>query len=135
MDELSTFIDSVYREPYFLLGNNCIRKSKRIKAKAESLGRRADLIACISVVRIKQWHNFPTVNFHVFAEVDGRKVDVSLDPGHEARYCLNSQKKILFPVNISRLTRKLRGMPPVTQRPVLGAHGDGGNDEWKMTPE
>ncbi len=90
MDELEAFIDKVYKEPYFVLGNNCIRKSRKIKAKAEELGKQADLVACVSIVPIKAWHNFPTVNFHMYALVDGRKVDVSLDPAHEARYCKNS---------------------------------------------
>ena len=107
MDELSSFIDRVYREPYFLPGNNCIRKSLKIKAKAEELGKRADLVTCISIVPIKNWHNFPTVNFHLYAEVEGKKVDVSLDPGHEARYCKNSEKKLIMPVNISKLRRIL----------------------------
>ncbi len=111
MDELDAYIDKVYQEPYFVLGNNCIRKSRKIKAKAEYLGKQADLIACISIVPIKAWHNFPTVNFHMYVVVDGRKVDVSLDPGHEARYCKNSEKKILFPVNISRLWRIMRRRP------------------------
>ena len=105
MDELSSFIDGVYRETYSLLGNNCIRKSLKIKARAEELGKRVDLIACISIVPIKKWHNFPTVNFHLYAEVEGKKVDVSLDPEHEARYCKNSQKKLIMPVNISRWGR------------------------------
>ena len=105
MDELSSFIDGVYREPYSLFGNNCIRKSLKIKAKAEELGKRADLISCISIVPIKKWHNLPTVNFHLYTEIDGKKVDVSLDPGHEERYCKNSQKKLIMPVNISKLRR------------------------------
>ena len=111
MDELSSFIDGVYREPYFLLGNNCIRKSLKIKAKAEELGKQADLITCLSIVPIKKWHNFPTINFHLYAEIDGKKVDVSLDPGHEARYCKNSEKKLILPVNISRLGRILSRKP------------------------
>lgn len=117
MDELSSFIDRVYRETYFLLGNNCIRKSLKIKAKAEELGKRADLITCISIVPIKKWHNFPTVNFHLYAEVDGKKVDVSLDPGHEARYCKNSEKKLIMPVNISKLRRVLgrRAIPSLSR--------------------
>ena len=105
MDELSYFIDGIYREPYFLLGNNCIRKSLKIKAKAEELGKQADLIACLSIVPIKKWRNLPTVNFHLYTEVDGKKVDVSLDPGHEERYCKNSEKKLIMPVNISKLRR------------------------------
>jgi hypothetical protein len=108
MDELSSFIDEVYREPYFLLGNNCIRKSLKIKARAEELGKRADLITCISIVPVKAWHNFPTVNFHMYVEIEGKKVDVSLDPVHEARYCRNSEKKILLPINVSKLGRTFK---------------------------
>jgi len=107
MNELSSFIDEVYREPYFLLGNNCIRKSLKIKARAEALGKKADLICCISIVRIKKWHNFPTINPHVYTEIEGERVDVSLDPGHEKIYCKNSEKKIILPVNISKLKRTL----------------------------
>ncbi len=105
IDELSSFIDGVYREPYALLGNNCIRKSLKIKAKAEKLGKQADLIPCISIVPLKKWHNLPTANFHLYAEIDGKKVDVSLDPGHEERYCKNSQKKLIMPLNVSKLRR------------------------------
>jgi len=109
VDELSSFIDKIYREPYFLFGNNCIRKSLKIKTKAEELGKRADLVCCISIVPIKKWYNLPTVNPHMYVEVEGRKIDVSLDPGHEAVYCRNSEKKIIMPVNISRIWRMLRG--------------------------
>ena len=104
-DELSFFIDSVHRERYSLIGNNCINKSLRIKAKAEELGKRADLICCISIVPIKKWHYFPTINPHVYTEIEGKKVDVSLDPGHEELYCKNSEKKLIMPVNISKIRR------------------------------
>ncbi len=107
MNELSTFIDKVYREPYSLVGNNCLRKSLRIKAKAEELGKRADLICCVSIVPIKKWHNLPTINPHVYTEIEGKKIDVSLDPGHEEIYCKNSEKKLIMPVNISKLRRTL----------------------------
>jgi hypothetical protein len=107
MNELSSFIDKVYREPYSLFGNNCISKSLKIKAKSEELGKRADLICCISIVPIKKWHNFPTINPHLYTEIDGKKVDVSLDPAHEERYCRNSEKRLIMPVNISRLRRIL----------------------------
>ncbi len=107
-NELSFFIDSVYRERYSLIGNNCINKSVRIKAKAEELGKRADLICCISIVPIKKWRNFPTINHHVYTEIEGEKVDVSLDPGHGEIYCKNSEKKLIVPVNISKIRRALR---------------------------
>ena len=107
MNTLSSFIDEVYREPYSLFSNNCIRKSLRIKARAEALGKKADLICCISIVPMKKWHNFPVISPHVYTEIEGKKVDVSLDPGHEKIYCKNSEKKIILPVNISRLRRTL----------------------------
>ncbi|MBI2287827.1 MAG: hypothetical protein HYU83_02410 [Chloroflexi bacterium] len=103
--ELDSFIDEVYREPYSLPHNNCIHKSLKIKARAEELGQRADLIGCISIVPMKKWHNFPSINIHVYTKIEGKKVDVSLDPGHEAIYCKNSEKKLIMPVNLSRLKR------------------------------
>ena len=113
MNELSSAIDEVYREPYSLFSNNCINKSLRIKAKAEELGKRADLICCISIVPIKKWHNFPTINPHVYTEIEGKKIDVSLDPGQEKIYCKNREKKIILSVGISRLRRILsRGDSP-----------------------
>jgi len=107
-DELSSFIDAVYREPYHLIGNNCINKSLRIKAKAEESGKRADLICCIAMWLVRKWHNFPIFSPHVYTEIEGEKVDVALDPGHEEIFCKNSELKTIMPVNISRVTRSLR---------------------------
>lgn len=106
--ELSSFINTIYREPYSLIHNNCLHKSLRIREKAKERGKQTDLVFCISVVPIKRLHNFPTVNLHMYALIDGEKVDVSLDPGHEARYCRNSEKSLLFPVNISKMGRSIR---------------------------
>jgi len=100
-NELISFIDAVYRERYSLFSNNCINKSLRIKAKAEELGKKADLICCISIVPIMKWHNLPTINPRMYTEVEGKKIDVSLDPGHERIYCKNSENKLIIPVNIS----------------------------------
>ncbi|MBI4303507.1 MAG: hypothetical protein HY665_04130 [Chloroflexi bacterium] len=107
MDELSAFIDRVYREPYSQLKNNCFHKSLRIKRKAEELGKQADLVACVSIVRIKKWHNLLTVNPHMYVLIDGKKIDVSLDPKKEEEYSKNSEKKLILPVNISKLRRSL----------------------------
>lgn len=107
MKDLSSFIDEVYRQPYSLSSNNCINKSFKIRKKARELGKRADLICCISIVPIKKWHNFPTINPHLYTEIEGEKIDVSLDPGHEEIYCKNSEKKLIMPVNVSRLVRIL----------------------------
>jgi len=105
-NELSAFIDAVHREPYSLVSNNCINKSLRIKARAEGLGMRVDLIGCISVVPVKKWHKFPCyIGPHVYTEIEGERVDVALDPEREEIYCKNNEVKIVMPVNISKIRR------------------------------
>lgn len=104
-DKLSSFIDTVYRESYSLISNNCIHKSLRIKAKAEELGRAADLVCCLSILPIKKFHNFPIAIPHIYTKIDGRKVDVALDPKTEEVYCQNDEQKLIMPVNISRMVR------------------------------
>jgi len=104
-DELSAFIDVVYRQPYSLLRNNCINKSLRIKAKAEELGMRADLIGCIVIVAVKKWRNVRLASPHFYTEIEGERVDVAHDPGREELWCPNSEIKVVMPVNISKIRR------------------------------
>ena len=113
-DELSSLIDAVYKEPYSLIRNNCIHKSLRIKAKAEEVGKRADLLCCMAIMPAKKWHNFPIVIIpHVYTEIDGEGTDVSLDPESEKSYCKNSEVKLVMSVNISKIKRILcRGVSP-----------------------
>ena len=127
MNELSSFIDEVYRGPYSLFSNNCIKKSLKIRAKSGKLGKRADLICCMLIVPMKKWHNLPTINPHVYTEIEGEKIDVSLDPRHEEMYCKNREKKIILPVNISRLRRILSRVvsPGSFIRERLGEEGYG----------
>jgi len=103
--ELADFVDEVYKEPYSLVFNNCIDKSLRIMAKAESLGMKADLIGCVAVLRANRYRGLPIVSPHFYSEIDGRKVDVALDPIREQIYCQNSEVKIIMPVNISKMGR------------------------------
>jgi len=104
-EELAAFVDEVYKEPYSLVFNNCIDKSLRIMVKAESLGMKADFIGCIAVLKAKRYRNLPIVSPHFYAEIDGKKVDVALDPIRERIYCKNSEVKIVMPVNISEMGR------------------------------
>lgn len=109
--ELLSFIDAIYREPYSLLKNNCIHKSLKIRNRARERGKQVDIIVCISVVTMKWLHGLPVPNPHMYTLIDGVKVDVSLDPGHELRYCRNQEKKLVFPVNVSRISRLIRRRP------------------------
>jgi hypothetical protein len=104
-DELSAFIDAVYREPYSLVRNNCINKSLRIKAKAEGLGMKADLIGCIAMVAVKKWHNLLIISPHFYTEIEGKRVDVAHDPRREELWCKNCEIKVVMPVNISKMRR------------------------------
>ena len=95
--------EAVYREPYSLVSNNCIHKSIRIARKARKLGKGARLIVCWSIVPMKILRGFPTIQPHMYVEVEGERVDVSLDPHHEEKYCKNSQKIIVLPVELPKL--------------------------------
>ena len=69
------------------------------------MGKRTDLICCITVLPVRKWHNFPVIIPHVYTEVEGERIDVALDPGREEKFCKNSEQKIVIPVNISKLRR------------------------------
>lgn len=104
---LEEYIQGVYREPYSQLGNNCLHKSLKILRKARELGEPADLVACLSVVRLNSFHRFPLIDPHFYVRIEGRRVDVSLDPKKEQVFCPNSEKIIILPINLSSLSRHI----------------------------
>ena len=104
--EMKRFIEVVYREPYSLISNNCIHKSVRIARKARQLGKGARLIACLSIVPMKILKGFPAIQPHMYVEVEGERVDVSLDPHHEEKYCKNREKIIVLPVKLPKMCRE-----------------------------
>ncbi len=81
--EMKRFIEEVYREPYSLISNNCIHKSVKITKRVRELGRDAHLVACWFIVPLKILGGFPTIQPHMYVEVEGKRVDVSLDPRRE----------------------------------------------------
>jgi len=100
--EMRGFIEEVYQEPYSLLKNNCIHKSIRIAKKARELGKDARLVACWSIVPMRILHGFPAIQPHMYVEIEDQRVDVSLDPDHEKKYCKNSEKTIIFPIRLPK---------------------------------
>ena len=98
--EMAEFIEETYHQPYSLLSNNCIHKSLRIARKARELGKDAQLVACCSIVRWDYRGGILTAWPHMYVLVEGKRVDVSLDPKSEKKYCPNSEKIILFPVKL-----------------------------------
>lgn len=106
-NELGEFIDGVYRESYRLLGNNCIDKSLRIKARAESHGVRADFIMCLIITRVRVLGGFPLISPHFYTIIEGEKVDVALDPDLEKVVGKNAEQKTVLAVNLSALKRFL----------------------------
>ena len=104
--EMKRFIEETYREPYSLINNNCIHKSVKIAQKARELGKSARLVACWSIVPMKIFGGFPTIQPHLYVEVEGKRVDVSLDPHHEEIYCSNCEKTVLLPVKLPKLLGK-----------------------------
>ena len=100
--EMKRFIEGVYREPYSFVSNNCIHKSIKIARKARQLGKDARLVASWSIVPKKILRGFPTIQPHMYVELDGERVDVSLDPHHEEIYCKNREKVIVLPIKLPK---------------------------------
>ena len=85
------------------MSNNCVHKPVKIARKAQGSGKDARLVACWSIVPMKVLRGFPTIQPHMYVEVEGEGVDVSLDPHHEGVYCKNSKKIIVLPVKLPKL--------------------------------
>jgi len=117
MDELNGYIDEIHQEPYNIFGNNCIHKSLKIIAKAKELGHKADMIGCISVIPIRPAGGFPLIGPHVYAEVDGETVDVSMQPDLERGIWPNDAIIRLLPINLSQAKPKSpQEGPPLPNR-------------------
>lgn len=117
MNELQKFIDEVHNEPYNLASNNCIHKHVRIINKARELGHDASLMGCISVIPLRPAAGIPLIGPHFYAKVDGKTVDVSMEPELEKVMWRNEDIFRLFPVNVS----KLRPMYPEEGPPLPAA--------------
>ncbi|MEE9400342.1 MAG: hypothetical protein V3V23_08750 [Dehalococcoidales bacterium] len=101
--EIRRFIEDIYREPCSLISNNCIHKSIKIARKAWELGKDTCLIAYLSIVTMKILRGFPPIQPHMYMEVEGKRVDVSLDSRHKEKYCQNCEKIIILPVKLPKL--------------------------------
>lgn len=106
--ELSSYIDSVYREPYSLMRNNCIHKTLKIRAKARELGKQADLIFSLLFFSVRKLRDLPLLTPHLYLIINGRKIDVPLSPAQERKICKNIDVLPLISLNVSELARKLR---------------------------
>lgn len=114
MDSLEQFIEGVHNEPFNILSNNCIHKHIRIINKARELGRDASLIGCVSVIPIKPMAGLPLVGLHFYAEVDGKTIDVSMEPAMEKAIWRNEDIIRLAPVNLSKLKpHNIQDGPPL----------------------
>jgi len=100
---MEQFIEEVHREPWSPLSNNCFYKSIKIARKAQEQGKNANLILCWTIVRQRMPGGFPTIQPHMYVEVEGQKVDVTFDPASEKRHCKNSDQAIIFPLRLPKL--------------------------------
>lgn len=103
MDELEKFIEEVHNEPFNLASNNCVHKHMRIVNKARTLGHNASIMGSISVIPIRPAGGIPLIGPHFYAEIDGKTVDVSMEPELEKIMWPNEDIVRLFPVNVSKL--------------------------------
>jgi len=113
-EELEKFIQDVHNEPFNFLSNNCVHKHARIVRKARELGHDASLMGCISVIPIRPLAGVPFIGPHIYAKVDDKVVDVSMEPELEKTIWPNKNILRLAPINVS----KLRPMNPEEGPPL-----------------
>ncbi|GAJ18657.1 unnamed protein product, partial [marine sediment metagenome] len=82
---------------------NCIHKHARIVRKARELGHDASMMTCLSVIPLRPVAGVPLIGPHFYAKVDGKVVDVSMEPALEQVMWKNENMLKLFPINVSKL--------------------------------
>ena len=112
--ELEKYIEEIHNEPYGILSNNCLHKHIRIVRKARELGHDASLMTCLSVTPIRPIAGVPLIGPHFYAKIDGKMVDVSMEPALERILYKNEDRIRLFPVDVG----KLRPMYPEEGPPL-----------------
>lgn len=112
MDELDKFIEEVHNEHFNLASNNCIHKHVRIVNKARELGHDASIMGCLGVVPIKPMGGIPFIWPHVYAKIDDKIVDVSLEPELEKEVWPSKDILRIFPSNLSKLRPMYPGEGP-----------------------
>lgn len=103
MNNLEQFIEDVHNEPFNILSNNCVHKHIRIVNKARELGHEASLMGSISVIPVKPMAGVPLISPHFYAKVDGKTIDVSMEPAMEEVIWRNEDIIRIAPVNMSKL--------------------------------
>ena len=91
---IDEYIDEIYKLRYSLLTNNCFTKTRRIVRMARELGHVAHLVFCVSHRERSALFGWNLYMLHVYALVDGKKVDVSFDPETERLRMKNSDRKM-----------------------------------------
>ncbi len=113
MDELERFIDEVHKEHYSFFTNNCIHKHTRIVRKATELGHDANLIGCLGTKPM----GLRLMGPHVYAEIDNKLVDVTMEPELERTMYKNEERTRLLTINLSKMS-KLIPMRPAEGPPL-----------------
>lgn len=101
--ELEQFIRKTYYEPYSLLTNNCIHKSLRIMNKAVELEMEVDLIACWTITPMTWLWGWPSIQPHLYTEIEGKRVSVALDPLRRGQMYDVDREIYIAPINLSAL--------------------------------
>ena len=74
-------------------------------------------MGCVAVIPIRPAGGVPLIGPHFFAKIDGKTVDVSMEPELEKILWRNEDIVRLFPINVS----KLRPMNPEEGPPLPAA--------------
>jgi hypothetical protein len=78
LESAGRIAEQLRQEPYKLLSNDCITKSRRLQKECRKLGIPCKVVVCIGIARAKwlgRWLTIPVI--HGWGEIEGKRVETS----------------------------------------------------------
>jgi hypothetical protein len=97
LEIVDVLAEQLRREPYHLLTNDCITKSRRLQKDCRKLGIPVKVVVCLGITRARwfgHWLNIPVI--HGWGEMEGHRIETSRPLGSSGIWSI-------VPVNIRPL--------------------------------
>ena len=90
----------IRKRPYLLISDNCLIKSVEFAKRCTEMGVEAKVVPCLALFYLRlpvDDFKVPLVSFHFYAEVLGKRYEVSREPRDEKRFgtVYNGEPKVL----------------------------------------
>ena len=98
--------DRIRKRPFSIISNNCMIKSVEFTRRCNKMGAAAKVVACLALShkRVLLTHfRVPIVGLHFYAEVLGKRYEVSREPNDEKCFRIAGDSKTKVLAKLGRL--------------------------------